>query len=115
MADADRHANPTDRQTNRWGEGTDHDGHQGANNREGGGLAQDDLGQDHTEDRLQRLHSVRQADSHCCEGQVGSHMTNGMHGGWPRNGLELSLGDGLHVRCMQVSDRLGGQVYDLRQ
>ena len=50
---------------------------------------------------------LRQADSHCRKGQVGGHMTNGMHGGGASNGLELSLGDGLHISgSMPVDDVL---------
>ena len=74
---------------------TYHDGYQSTNHREGCGLTKDDLRQHHAEDWLQRLHSVRQTDSHCRKGQVGGHVTDGVHGGGAGNGLELGLGDGL--------------------
>ena len=74
---------------------THHDRHQRADHWQRGGLSQNQLRQDHTEDRLQSLHSVGETDGHSCEGQVGSHMADGVHGGGPRNRLELRLGDGL--------------------
>ena len=77
---------------------THHDGDQGANHRKRCSLTKDELGQHHAENWLQRLHSVRQADSHCCKGQVRGHMTNGVHGGRAGNGLEFGLGDGLQIQ-----------------
>lgn len=76
---------------------THHDGEQSSNHRKWCSLTQDDFGQHHTEDWLQGLHSVRQTDGHCCKGQVSGHVTNGVHGGRPGNGLELLLGDGLQA------------------
>lgn len=86
---------------------TYHDGEQSTNHRKRCSLTEDELGQHHAEDWLQRLHSVRQTDSHCCKRQVSGHMTNGVHGGGAGNRLELSLGDGLQISAgMQLDEVL---------
>ena len=76
---------------------THHDRDESANNRQRCGLSQNQLGQHNTEDRLQRLHSVGQADGHSSKGQVGGHVSNGMHGSWPSDLAELFLGDTLQT------------------
>ena len=72
-----------------------HDRNQGAHNWQRGGLTKNHLGQNDTENWFQCLHSVGQTDGHSCKRQVGSHMSNGMHGGRSSNLLELTLGDRL--------------------
>ena len=77
---------------------THHDRDEGANNRQRCGLSKNQLGQHDTEDRLQGLHSVGQADGDSINGQIGGHMSNGMHGGWPSDLAELLLGHTLQAR-----------------
>ena len=74
-----------------------HDGDQSGQHGGGGVLAQQQLGQGYTEDRLQGFDSVGQGDCHGCKGQVGGDMTNGMHGSWPEDPAKLLLGNGLQL------------------